>query len=47
MKERPTLDSWYSAPASKNALRSPSNSDRCVCMPEPGCSANGFGMNVA
>ena len=47
MKCRPVLESWYSAPASKNALRSPSNSDTCVCMPEPGCVVNGLGMNVA
>ncbi len=47
MKLRPTFDSWYSAPGSWNALRSPSNSDRCVCMPEPGCSANGLGMKEA
>ena len=47
MKLRPTLDSWYSAPGSWKALRSPSNSDTWVCMPEPGWSANGFGMNVA
>jgi hypothetical protein len=28
MNDRATFESWYSAPASKNALRSPSNSDR-------------------
>ena len=33
--------------ASKNALRSPSNSDWCVCMPLPFTPATGFGMNVA
>ena len=38
MNWRPILDSWYSAPASKKALRSPSNSDTWVCMPEPGWS---------
>ena len=27
MKRRPVADSWYSAPASKNALRSPSKSE--------------------
>ena len=47
MNCRPTLLSWYGAPASWNALRSPSNSDRWVCMPEPGCSANGLGMKEA
>ncbi len=47
MNARPTLDSWNSAPASKKALRSPSNSERCVCMPEPGCSVNGLGMKEA
>ena len=47
MNERPTDDRWYSAPASKNALRSPSNSDRWVCIPEPGWSVNGLGMNEA
>ena len=47
MNCRATLLSWNSAPASWKALRSPSNSDRWVCMPEPGWSANGLGMNVA
>ncbi len=47
MKERPTLESWYSAPDSWKALRSPSKSERWVCMPEPGYSENGLGMNVA
>ena len=47
MNCRPVLDSWYSAPASKNALRSPSKSDTWVCMPEPGCVVNGLGMKVA
>ncbi len=47
MNCRPVFDSWYSAPASKNALRSPSNSDTWVCMPEPGWVVNGLGMNDA
>ena len=47
MNARPSLDSWNSAPGSKNAFRSPSNRDTCVCMPEPGYSVNGLGMNVA
>ena len=47
MNDRATLDSWNCAPASKKALRSPSNSDRWVCMPEPGWSVNGLGMNDA
>ena len=45
MNARPTLDRWYSPPGSWKALRSPSNSDRWVCMPDPGCSVNGLGMN--
>jgi hypothetical protein len=36
-----------SDPASKKALVSPSNSEKWVCMPEPGCSVNGLGMKVA
>ena len=47
MNARPVFDSCISAPGSWNTLRSPSNSDMCVCMPEPGCSENGFGMNEA
>ena len=42
-----TLDSFIGSLASWNALRSPSNSDRCVCMPLPGWSVKGLGMNVA
>ena len=47
MNDRPTLDSWNSAPGSWKTLRSPSNSDMWVCMPEPGYSLNGLGMNEA
>ncbi len=47
MNWRAVLDSSNWAPGSWNALRSPSKSDRCVCMPEPGCSAIGLGMNDA
>ena len=47
MNWRPVLDSWYSAPASKNALRSPSNSETWVCIAEPGWAVNGLGMKVA
>ena len=47
MNARPTFDSFIGSPASWNALRSPSNSDRWVCMPLPGWSVNGLGMNVA
>src|SRR5690606_2892758 len=47
MNARPVLDSWYCEPASWNTLVSPSNRDRCVCMPDPGHSVNGLGMNVA
>ena len=42
-----TLDSFIWSLASWNALRSPSNSDRWVCMPLPGWSVNGLGMKVA
>ncbi len=47
MNCRATLLSWYSAPASWKALRSPSKSERWVCMPEPGWPAKGLGMKVA
>ena len=47
MKYLPTFDRPYSSPGSWNALTSPSNSDRCVCIPEPNAPAIGFGMNVA
>ena len=47
MNWRPVVESWYSDPAEKNALRSPSNSDTWVCMPDPGCVVKGFGMKVA
>ena len=47
MNDRPTLDSCIGSPASWKALRSPSNSDRWVCMPLPGWSVNGLGMKVA
>jgi hypothetical protein len=47
MNCRPTVESWYGAPGSWKALVSPSNSERWVCMPDPGCSANGLGMNEA
>ena len=47
MKCLATFDSPYSSPGSWNALTSPSNSDRCVCIPEPNAPAIGLGMNVA
>ena len=47
MKCRPVFESWYSAPASKKAFSSPSNSDTWVCIPEPGCVVNGLGMKLA
>ncbi len=47
MNARATLDSFIGSAGSWNALRSPSNSDRWVCMPLPGWSVNGLGMNVA
>ena len=43
----PHRDSWYSAPASKNAFWSPSKRLTWVCIPDPGRSVRGFGMNVA
>src|SRR4051812_48341175 len=46
MNCRATLLSWYSAPASWKALRSPSKRDRWVCMPEPGWSGYGLGVHV-
>ena len=36
-------ESWYWPEGSKNALRSPSNREKCVCMPEPNSSAKGLG----
>ena len=47
MKCLPTFESPYSSPGSWNAFTSPSNSDRCVCIPEPNAPEIGFGMNVA
>ena len=47
MKHLPTFDSPYSSPGSWNALTSPSNSERCVCIPEPNTPSMGLGMNVA
>ena len=41
------VDSWYSAPSAWNAFCSPENSDRWVCMPEPGSPASGRGMKLA
>ena len=47
MNIRAVLDSWYSAPASKNAFWSPSNRLTWVCMPLPGWVVNGLGMKLA
>ena len=47
MKRRPVVDRRYWPDGEKNAFSSPSKSDRCVCMPDPGCSMNGLGMKVA
>src|SRR5919204_5790981 len=47
MYPRATFERWYSSVASKNALRSPSNSDWCVCMPLPFTPNTGLGMKVA
>ena len=47
MKHRPTFERPNSSPGSWNALTSPSNSDTCVCMPEPNAPSIGLGMNVA
>ncbi len=42
-----TFERWYSSEESWNAFSSPSNNDKWVCMPEPGRSVDGLGMNVA
>src|SRR5262249_25243332 len=47
MKHLPTFDSPARSPGSWNALTSPSNSERWVCIPDPKAWANGLGMNVA
>ena len=47
MNARAVLDRLSSSVGSWKALRSPSNSDRWVCMPLPGRCRNGFGMKVA
>ncbi len=47
MKARPVADSWYWPAGSWKALRSPSNREKCVCMPLPGWPMNGLGMKVA
>src|SRR4051794_4164245 len=47
MNARAVLDSFAGSSPSKNALRSPSNSDRWVCMPLPGWSVYGLGMKLA
>ncbi len=47
MKAFPTLERPNSSPGSWNALTSPSNSERCVCIPEPKSPAIGLGMNDA
>ena len=47
MKARAVLERLSSSVGSWNAFRSPSNSDRCVCMPLPGRCRNGLGMKVA
>ena len=43
----PVVDSRIGSAASWKALRSPSNSERWVCIAEPARSVNGLGMNVA
>ena len=47
MKFLPTFESPALSPGSWNALTSPSNSERCVCIPDPNACASGLGMNVA
>src|SRR6266498_2859770 len=47
MKARAVFDRFSSSDGSWKAFRSPSNSDRWVCIPDPGWSVNGLGMNVA
>ena len=40
-------DSPYWPVGSWKALRSPSNREMCVCMPEPGWAISGLGMKEA
>ena len=47
MKRRAVRERPYSAPGSWKAFFPFWNSDRCVCIPEPGLSIMGLGMNVA
>jgi hypothetical protein len=47
MNERAVLDRLSWSDGSWKALRSPSNSDRWVCIPDPGCAVKGLGMKVA
>ena len=47
MNDRATFESWYGAPGSWKALRSPSKSDTWVCIPDPGESRKGLGMKDA
>ena len=47
MKPLATTDRPYWSSGSQNALESPDQSDRCVCMPEPCTPSIGLGMNVA
>src|SRR5215207_1421028 len=47
MNDRAVLDRFSSSDGSWKALRSPSNSDRWVCIPDPGWAVNGLGMKVA
>src|SRR4051794_41356058 len=47
MNWRATLLSWYSPPASWDAVRSPPNSERWGCIPQPGGPADRLGMKGA
>ena len=47
MKLFATSDRYQGSSASKKAFESPTNSDWCVCMPDPFSPNSGFGMNVA
>src|ERR1700754_310799 len=43
----PVSESSYGSSGSWKALRSPSKSEKWVCIAEPGCAENGLGMNDA
>ena len=47
MNDFPTSESCRGSSGLWKALFSPSNRLMWVCIADPGCSANGFGMNEA